>query len=167
MKPEFREQIADWLREFNLPEPEYDLSIPIGGQAIQLVVAFPDYQVGLQWVEDETGKKSIDGWTIWSCSSLETIRQALAEISGLVSGEDIKGVEAEAVSVATDAISGIADERLANIYNLIDQGLWDAAEAKRVEYQHAIDHTHPAWGALEDLRRQISRVQLDGLIYPS
>jgi len=157
MKPEFREQIADWLREFNLPEPEYDLSIPIGGQAIQLVVAFPDYQVGLQWVEDETGKKPIDGWTIWRCPSLDAIRQALAEISGQVSGEDIQGVETEAVSVATHAISGIADEQLANIYNLIDQGLWDAAEAKRAEYQHAIDHTHPAWGALEDLRRQIRR----------
>ena len=95
MIPVPREKITDWLREFHLPEPEYDVDITIGEKTIQFAVVFPDDQVGIVWGDQGLEQEWVDGWTIWICSNLDTVRVALLEISSRINGEDIRQEEIE------------------------------------------------------------------------
>lgn len=132
--------LIDLLPEFDLPEPENDYSLEIGGRSLRLLLAYPEHKLGLR--EGPVGKETIGDWRIWSCLNESEARIACKEMA------DALGIQPTVLRLDFASVQG-----------LLDADQFDAALNRLQELQDSIDAAHPDWAACEELRKTIRKAR--------
>ena len=142
MKDDFFDNLAKWLRELHLPEPELSFTADLTTQPITLDLAYPEDRVGLVLEHSPSRHVQDTGWHIWFCSSLQDARRALVAMA--------KQMEIEVQETPLNL--NIVEELLA-------EGLIEQAYEVLQEIRGNIKPDHPDWPRCEELGAKLVRLR--------